>query len=110
MDMHFEWLIDREAKKQFRIYWRSGKTNLADYFTKHHPPSHHWNIRGDFLTKVAELHRLRLQQKGNIDKALSIIPTYGGFHTVSCKGVLNPNYKHLRFLAKSVSLSEKGRK
>ncbi len=41
MDMHFEWLKEREVKEQFCFYWRSGKTNLADYFTKHHPPAHH---------------------------------------------------------------------
>ncbi len=38
MDMRFHWLRDREAQGQFRIYWRPGKTNLVDYFTKHHPP------------------------------------------------------------------------
>jgi hypothetical protein len=41
MDMRFKWLKDREAKDQFRFYWRSGKTNLVDYFTKHHPAAHH---------------------------------------------------------------------
>ncbi len=48
MDMQFEWLKDREAKEQFRFYWRSGKTILADYFTKHHPSAHHWNMRAEF--------------------------------------------------------------
>jgi hypothetical protein len=59
MDMRFEWLLDRQQQGQFKIYWRPGKTNLADYFTKHHPPSHHRNVRGYFLTRVAELQRLR---------------------------------------------------
>ena len=59
MDMRFEWLLDRQQQGQFKIYWRPGKTNLADYFTKHHPPSHHRNVRGEFLTRVAELQRLR---------------------------------------------------
>ncbi len=62
MDMRFEWLLDREQKKQFKIYWRSGKTNLADYFTKHHAPSHHRNMRGEFLTRIAELTQLRSQK------------------------------------------------
>jgi hypothetical protein len=30
MDMRFEWLLDREQQGQFKIYWRPGKTNLAD--------------------------------------------------------------------------------
>jgi hypothetical protein len=41
MDMRFEWLLDREQQEQYKIYWRPGKTDLADYFMKHHPPSHH---------------------------------------------------------------------
>jgi hypothetical protein len=63
MDMRFEWLLDRERQGQFKIYWRPGKTNLADYFTKHHPPSHHRNMRGEFLTRVAELQKLRTTTK-----------------------------------------------
>ena len=59
MDMRFEWLKDRESKNQFRFFWRSGKTNLADYFTKHHPPTHLRNVRGEFLTRVADLVRSR---------------------------------------------------
>ena len=62
MDMRFEWLLDREQQGQFKIYWRSGKTNLADYFTKHHPPAHHRNMRDTYLTRIAELQRLRQEQ------------------------------------------------
>ena len=62
MDMRFEWLLDREQQGQFKIYWRPGKTNLADYFTKHHPPAHHRNVRGEYLTRIAELQRLRQEQ------------------------------------------------
>ncbi len=39
MDICFEWLKDREAKKQFQFFWQAEKTNLADYFMKHHPPA-----------------------------------------------------------------------
>jgi hypothetical protein len=60
MDMRFEWLKDGQAKEQIRFYWRFGKTNLADYyFTKHHPVAHHQSVRGEFLTRVKELLRLR---------------------------------------------------
>ncbi len=59
MDMHFKWLLDREQQGQFKIYWKPGKTNLADYFTKYHPPSHHRNVRVEFLMRVAELLQLR---------------------------------------------------
>jgi hypothetical protein len=52
MDMRLHWLRNREAQGQIQIYWRPGKTNLADYFTKHHPPAHHFNVQAEFLTKV----------------------------------------------------------
>ena len=34
MDMRFHWLRDRECQEQFRFYWRPGKMNYADYWTK----------------------------------------------------------------------------
>jgi TfoX/Sxy family transcriptional regulator of competence genes len=63
MDMRFHWLRDREAQGQLRIYWRPGKTNLADYFTKHHPPAHHVNVRSEFLTRVKDLAEARRQRQ-----------------------------------------------
>jgi hypothetical protein len=41
MDMRFHWLRCREAQKQFRFFWRPGKPNLANYWTKHHCADHH---------------------------------------------------------------------
>jgi hypothetical protein len=60
MDMRFHWLRDRENRKQFRIFWRPGRTNLADYWTKHHPAKHHTGIRGRFLTPQIVIEMLRL--------------------------------------------------
>jgi hypothetical protein len=58
MDMHFQWLRDWECQKQFCIYWRSGKLNYADYWTKHHAGTHHQNMRKEFLTPVTVLEML----------------------------------------------------
>jgi hypothetical protein len=58
MDMRFHWLRDRECQRQFRIYWRPGKMNYADYWTKHHPESHHRNIRKEFLTPTNVIEML----------------------------------------------------
>jgi hypothetical protein len=55
MDMRFHWLRNRKAQGQFCIYWHPENSNLADYFTKHHPPTHHVNVRAEFLTKVKDL-------------------------------------------------------
>jgi hypothetical protein len=41
MDMRFYWIRDRVRQGQFHVYWKKGKTNRADYFTKHHPAKHH---------------------------------------------------------------------
>jgi hypothetical protein len=59
MDMRFHWLRDREAQGQFKIYWKPGNTNLADYFMKHHPSAHHVNVRAEFLTRVKDLSEAR---------------------------------------------------
>jgi hypothetical protein len=39
-----------------------GETNLLDYFTKHHPPMHHVNVRSDFLSKIKDLAEARRQR------------------------------------------------
>ena len=49
MDMRFYWLRDRQSQDQFKYYWAPGKTNLADYFTKHHSPAHHKRLRPIYL-------------------------------------------------------------
>jgi hypothetical protein len=67
MDMRFYWLKDREAQKQFKIFWRQGKLNRGDYVTKHHPAIHHQAIRPTILTpwRVVEALRQKLKGLGN---------------------------------------------
>jgi len=62
MDMRFHWLRDRQCQEQFRIYWRPGKSNYADYWTKHHPATHHKHTRKEFLTPHIVLEMLRIEQ------------------------------------------------
>ena len=62
MDMRFHWLRDRECQEQFKIYWRPGKSNYADYWTKHHPATHHRNTRKEFLTPHIVVEMLRIEQ------------------------------------------------
>jgi hypothetical protein len=69
MDMRFHWLRDRECQEQFRIYWRPGKLNYADYWTKHHPAKHHQNIRNEFLTPQVVVEMLRQEQIRHTAKA-----------------------------------------
>jgi hypothetical protein len=37
--------------------------NYADYWTKHHPESHHRNIQKEFLTPTIVLEMLRIEQQ-----------------------------------------------
>jgi len=52
-DMRFYWVKDRIKQKQFDLIWRKGVLNMADYFTKHHPPWHHKKMRYKYLHKPA---------------------------------------------------------
>ena len=45
MDMRFYWVQDRVKQKQFMLVWGPGESNLGDYYTKHHPKSHHRKVR-----------------------------------------------------------------
>jgi hypothetical protein len=49
IDMRFYWIRDRVRQKQFIVYWRKGSRNRGDYFTKHHPTSHHVDMRPIYL-------------------------------------------------------------
>eukprot|EP00804_Cyclotella_cryptica_P011335 CCRYP_016347-RB/>CCRYP_016347-RB protein AED:0.49 eAED:0.49 QI:0/-1/0/1/-1/0/1/0/96 len=60
MDMRYHWLCERAInQKQFRFYWRPGPLNLADYFTKHHPPAHNCNVRSEFISPYSVVEKLR---------------------------------------------------
>jgi len=89
MDMRFHWLRDREAQEQFKFVWRPGKTNLEDYFTKHHPPAHHINVRSEFLTKVREYAEIR-----NLNYAHGQTKAGPAQNTTSYKGVLDSKELH----------------
>ena len=47
--MRFCWLAGRAQQGQLNAHWESGKKNLAAYFAKHHPPSHHAKARPTYL-------------------------------------------------------------
>jgi Reverse transcriptase (RNA-dependent DNA polymerase) len=49
MDMRFFWIQDRVQDGQFAVHWQQGEHNHADYFTKHHPTSHHIKMRPVYL-------------------------------------------------------------
>ena len=44
-DMRFFWVRDRQEQGQYNVYWKPGRYNKSDYYTKHHPVAHHRNVR-----------------------------------------------------------------
>ena len=61
-DMRYWWMKDRISQGQFNLKWAPGKLNLADYFTKHHPPWHHRKMRYKYLQKVNSMQRILHRQ------------------------------------------------
>jgi hypothetical protein len=49
MDMRFYWVRDRIKQKQYSVYREPGGENLAHYFTKHHSPTHHKDMRCQYV-------------------------------------------------------------
>jgi hypothetical protein len=60
MDMQFNWLQDQECQQRF---------HYADYWTKHHPATHHQNMRKEFLTPHIILEMLRIEQQTHAARA-----------------------------------------
>ena len=69
IDMRYYWIRDRVHQGQFTIHWRKGGQNLADYFTKHHPTSHHKQMRSKYLFTAA----LAAHCEGVLMRALSAL-------------------------------------
>jgi hypothetical protein len=59
-----QWICDSigyttENANNNSIFWRPGKLNYADYWTKHHSAAHHINICKEFLTPLIVLEMKR---------------------------------------------------
>jgi hypothetical protein len=63
MYMRFHWLRNQECQEQFCIYWQPRKLNCTSYWTKHHPETHHRNMRKEFLTQQIVLEMLQMEQQ-----------------------------------------------
>ena len=55
--MNFHWLRDQTQLNKLYIYWGKLSTILADYQTKHHPPSHHIEVRPKYILKGYNIQR-----------------------------------------------------
>ncbi len=72
MDMQFHWLRCHKAQDQYQFYWRPGTQNLADYWNKHHPGSHHKTFWPQILTSATtdpEIIKLNTPKKNTATKS-----------------------------------------
>jgi hypothetical protein len=49
IDMRYHWIRDQVQLGVFKVIWKAGKLNLADFFTKAHPVKHHLQIRWKYV-------------------------------------------------------------
>ena len=49
IDMRYHWIRDQVKLGVFKVTWKAGKLNLADFFTKAHPVKHHLQIRWKYV-------------------------------------------------------------
>ena len=59
LDMRVHCLRCQDTKGHVRYYWRPGKQNLADYWKKPHPESHHRAKRYKQFTHTCKLELLQ---------------------------------------------------
>ena len=82
-DMQLYWLICRYAQGQFIYLWKPRTANLGDYWTKHHPRSHHKNIHSTVITPMKDLlafwaiqlastNRVQAQKKTQLNNIIQI--------------------------------------
>ncbi len=74
MDMLFYFLRYRVRQNHFLVYWKPGRENLGDYFTKHHPPAHHQTMCSTYLQVAqAAIHshtHIPCSMRGCVDSSL----------------------------------------
>ena len=65
IDMRYYWLRDQRRLQLFNYYWRKGELNLADYYSKHFPATHHMEQKKihRVVDVLCQLSMLSLQNK-----------------------------------------------
>ena len=53
IDMRYHWIRDQVKQHTFKVTWKAGSLNLADFFTKAHPVHHHLAMRKKYVLKAA---------------------------------------------------------
>ncbi len=64
IDMRYHWIRDQVKLKVFKVTWKAGKLNLADFFTKAHPVKHHHEIRWKYV---------HMEENDNISRSKGVL-------------------------------------
>jgi hypothetical protein len=62
--MRYHWIRDQVKLKVFKVVWKAGKLNLADFFTKAHPVKHHHEIRWKYV---------HMEENDNISRSKGVL-------------------------------------
>ena len=71
IDMRYHWIRDQVKQQKFRVTWKRGKLNLADFFTKAHPVHHHLAMRKIYLATTDA--KIREGEHGTIDSSEGVL-------------------------------------
>ena len=56
MEMRYFWIADKVHANIFNVYWNTGKTNRADYYSKQHHTKVHRDIRPTIMVTYKNNH------------------------------------------------------
>ena len=97
--MRYHWIRDQVKMKIFKITWKAGKLNLADFFTKAHPVHHHVSIRWKYvLTKQSDTAS---SEGVLIDQQISNHTSISISVDLAISQSLNPTLKQCQFKTQS---------
>jgi hypothetical protein len=75
IDMRYHWMRDRVRQKQFKIIWRPGTDNLADFPSKIHPTPHFLAVRPFYVSyPSANSNPIHEDMRGCVDLAAAAPP------------------------------------
>jgi hypothetical protein len=86
MDIRFDWIKCQVRQNHFRVHWRPGSDNLADYHTKHHSPTHHRRMRPTYLLpEPTQMPKKLNALRGCVKSRAQVHAHHARLHTTSYK-------------------------
>ena len=73
IDMRYHWIRDQVKQQKFKVTWKPGKLNLADFFTKAHPVHHHIAMRKIYLAIDGEEANRKRNHGTTIDSSEGVL-------------------------------------